>query len=231
MLASGLVPKHTGVTCRPVRPERAPAPGRRPSRRPHPRAAAPARRSWRGRRGRPSTMRSRTASVAASGPVCSGCAARHATIRCTAREKVSPGAYAGTKRRILLVVEDRAVRRCRRASRRTRTSPGRPRVAARTARARAAAATPERLRDDRVDLVPGVDVVAGDVEGLADRPRVAEQADEALRRSPRRGSASTATCRRRARRSRRRGRSGRRPSSRPAAAGWRRRRCARAARS
>ena len=43
------------------------------------------------------------------------------------------------------------------------------------------AATPSALGDDRVDLVPGVDVLAGDVEGLADGPRVAEQADEALR--------------------------------------------------
>ena len=34
--------------------------------------------------------------------------------------------------------------------------------------------------ENGVDLVPGVDVLAGDVEDLADGPRVAEQADQAL---------------------------------------------------
>ena len=124
-------------------------------------------------------MRSRTASVAASGPVVSGWSARHWIIRRAARWKVSFGAKPGTKRRILVRSKIGAVADV--AEHLAGPEPvgghhgeelGRDMHQLRL--------DAQRVRDDGVDLIPGVDVLAGDVEDLADGPRVSEQTDEAL---------------------------------------------------
>src|SRR5829696_4443815 len=121
-------------------------------------------------------MRSRTASVAWSAPVVSGWSSRHWTMRSAARWNVSFGANPGTNPPDLGGVEDTGVADV--AEYLTGPEP----VGCHYRKqfggyVHKLGLDAQCAGENGVDLVPGVDILAGDVENLSDSPRVAEQAD------------------------------------------------------